>query len=76
MILWHEEAPLHSGSLVGTTSMSGKKVSPGLARPDCDQPVGPITFRICDCHLGSGCLAVPPHTIDNCLVARDGWKCD
>jgi hypothetical protein len=57
--------------------MSERKVAPGLARPNNEQPVGPITFKIGnDCHLGSWRLAAPRDPIDNCLVARDRWKRD
>jgi hypothetical protein len=52
-------------------------VALGLELPHCDKQVGPITFMTSnDCHLGSHYLPVPPYPIDNCLVARDGRRCD
>ena len=55
--------------------MPGKKASRGLARPNCDQPVGPITFGISnDCHLGTeGLGKLVEHNVD--LAAYLARRC-
>ena len=51
--------------------MPGKKVAPGLARPDCDQPIGPITFGILQ-QRGAKALAVSDAEVQDAI--RFVWK--